>query len=143
MKRIRFLFITTLFVMIGLVTGISPASANSITVESVSYSTDSATANVTKESRAVINGASQVTWEVPNHNWKITATQIKRAPKISTSCTSSNRFTQSKQIWNKTHRAIVVVGHHRHLQMRNFSMLSIHRTVDVIGEGHHHRRECP
>lgn len=109
MKRLRFVFITTLFVMIGLVMGISPASANSITVESVSYSTDSATASVTKESRAVINGASQVTWEVPNHNWKITATQVKRAPKISTSCTSSNRFTQSKQIWNKTHRAIVVV----------------------------------
>ena len=101
--------ITTLFVMIG-VMGIQPASADtSITIESVSYSNDSASANVTKEERALISGATQVTWENPNHNLKVTAAQIKRAPKIKTGCSSSNRYTQSKQIWNKTHRGIVIV----------------------------------
>lgn len=111
MKQRITMLITAIAVMLGLATFMAPAASadTSITVESVSYSNDSASANVTKEERALINGVPQVTWENSNHGVKVTATQVKRAPKITTSCTSSNRLTQSQQIYNKTHGARVVV----------------------------------
>ena len=59
--------------------------------------------------RLTINGAQQLTWENSNHGLTVTAAQIRSAPKIKTSCTESNRRTQSTQIFNKTHGARTVV----------------------------------
>lgn len=79
------------------------------TVTATSYDRASQSATIKNQKRLTINGAEQVTWENPNHGAKVTPTQLKRAPKISTSCTNSNRLTQSQQIYNKTHGARVVI----------------------------------
>jgi hypothetical protein len=73
--------------------GFTPAFATggtSVTVESISYAETSAKAEVKTETRAVIDGATQVSWEVPNHNVRVTKKQLKKAVRIKVNATGSN-----------------------------------------------------
>ena len=107
MKKFAFL-ITALFVMVGLV-GISPASADtSITIESVSYSDAAASANVTKEERALIDGATQLTWWYPNHNIKVSKRSVRNAPHIKVRYTRC--ANQSKSIAKQARGKSIVVA---------------------------------
>lgn len=63
---------------------------DSVTVESVSYAETSAKANVKTEALAVIDGATQLTWEEPNHTVKVTAKQLKKAVRIKVNATGAN-----------------------------------------------------
>lgn len=115
MKKFR-KFVTAIAVTTGLTFGstvLAAPAANAedfnFTVTATSFDRAEQSATIKSQKRLTINGAQQVTWENSNHGVTVTAAQIKSAPKITTSCTSSNRLTQSKQIFNKTHGARVVV----------------------------------
>ncbi|MCB9820110.1 hypothetical protein H6796_02305 [Candidatus Nomurabacteria bacterium] len=102
--------IAALFVAMATITLVAPtASANTNEVKIESSATSTATSEVTSTIRAVINGATQVTWVNPNHSKKVTKKQLRKAPRIRTKCTAANRTTQSKQIFKKTRGARVVV----------------------------------
>lgn len=108
MRRFSFMglvvaLITTLF---GLA-GIAPASAQTISI--TSSATATATSQVDSVVRALVAGATQVTWENPNHTVKVTMAQVRKAPHIVTSCTAANRRTQSQDIYRRTRGASVVV----------------------------------
>ncbi len=86
-------------VIVGLF-GFTPAyaSGDSVTVESISYAETSAKADVKAESLAIVDGAAQLTWEEPNHTIKVTAKQLKKAPRIKVNATGAN---SSKVIYKK------------------------------------------
>ena len=90
----------------GLVLVAPAANANSIEIESTTYTETSANAEVKSETRAVINGATQVTWEEANHKVKITKKQVRKAPKLKVKATGAN---SSKVIAKKAKGAKIVV----------------------------------
>lgn len=85
--------IAALIAITVLFAGLAPANATSgtsVTVESVSYAETAAKAEVKSETRAVIDGATQVSWEVPNHNVTVTKKQLKKAVRIKVDATGAN-----------------------------------------------------
>lgn len=107
MKKLSML-ITAITVMFGGLAFVAPAANadTTIKIESVSFAETSASAKVDAEVRATINGATQVNWEVSNHNVKITMAQVRKAPHIKVNATGAN---SSKVIYKKTNGANVVV----------------------------------
>lgn len=85
------------------------ANANTNEVNIQSSATASASSEVTSIVRALVHGATQVTWVNPNHSTKVSKKRLRKAPRIRTSCTKANRVTQSRQIFKKTRHARVVV----------------------------------
>jgi hypothetical protein len=88
--------------------GFQPAAASddTITVESVSYAKDSTKASASDAVNVLVDGATQVTWEVPNHKVKVTKKKLRKAPRIKVNATGAN---SSKVIYKKTKGAKVVV----------------------------------
>jgi hypothetical protein len=74
-----------------------------------STATSTAHSEASADVWAEVDGAVQVLWENPNHNVRVTLTSVKKAPRLKTSCTSSNRRTQSAQIYKAAKHAKVVV----------------------------------
>ena len=77
------------------------SDGDSVTVESTSYAETSAKADIKAETLAVVDGATQVTWEVPNHNVKVTAKQLKKAAWVKVKATGAN----SSKVVYKTAKA--------------------------------------
>ena len=92
MKKITKIIIALIVMMAGLafMAPAANASGNSVTVESTSYVETSAKADVKSEVRAIVDGATQITWEEPNHNIVITAETLKKAPRIKVNATGAN-----------------------------------------------------
>ena len=104
MRKFLMGLIAALIAIVMNVTGIAPAHAtegDSVTVESTSYAETSAKADVKAETIAVIDGATQVTWEAPNHNVKVTAKQLKKAAWVKVKATGAN----SSKVVYKTAKA--------------------------------------
>lgn len=104
------MLITAIAVMFGGTALVAPAANadTTVTYESVSYSNGAASANVTSEVRALINGATQLTWWYPNHNIKVTKAAVKKAPRIKVKYTRCS--VQSKSIAKQAHGATLVVA---------------------------------
>lgn len=94
-----------MFGLVAVITGMMGFQAaqaedggDSVVVESTSYVETSAKADVKAETLAVVDGATQVTWEVPNHNVKVTAKQLKKAAWVKVNATGAN---SSKVVYKK------------------------------------------
>lgn len=103
---------TVLAVTLGLVTFASvPAQADdgdSITVESVSYSKDTASATASDAVNIKVNGATQLLWWYPNHHVKVTMKAVRKAPRIKVNYAPCSR--QSKSIAKQANGASIVVA---------------------------------
>jgi hypothetical protein len=114
MKNIkRFGFVLTIIGVVLGVIGFVPANAATgdgdfhFTVVSAAYDYDQADLTITNETRATINGATQLTWWFPNHNIKVSMKSVRKAPHIKSRYVPCSR--QSKWIAKKAHGAPVVV----------------------------------
>jgi hypothetical protein len=74
-------------------------------VSSHSVAADEASidANITNETRMVIDGATQVSWEVPDHNVNVSKKQLRKAPKFKIRATGAN---SSKRIFKKAKKVL-------------------------------------
>ena len=69
-----------------------------VTASSVDEASIKDTFTLKNETRAVIDGATQVSWEVSNHNVKVTKKQLRKAVRIKVKATGAN---SSKVIYKK------------------------------------------
>jgi hypothetical protein len=152
MKHIkRFSFVLAIICMFLGMAGLKPASAAEgdfhFTVVTAAYDYDAAQFSLEDHGITKVNGADQVSWEAENATGTISGKRIKAAPRIHTRCTSSNRLTQSQQIWRMTHSTIVIIlpgsclwnrGKHDNIMM-GFPM-NVNTPVILIGDSHHRYR---
>jgi hypothetical protein len=77
-----------------------------LTVVASSFDDISDDVSFHQETRLLINGATQVTWELSNHHIKVSKKEVRKAPRLRiTDCAKGT----SKYIWRKTDHAPVVV----------------------------------
>jgi hypothetical protein len=105
MKRTLMLLVSIL-ASVGIVVGFAPSAFadTNITVKASAHST--ATDSVSNTAQTTVNGATQLLWEMSDHNIKVTMTQVRKAPHIKVS--SCAKGTSAK-IYKRTHKPIVVI----------------------------------
>lgn len=118
------------------------------TLKTHSYDYAAAKFSIENSNVVKVNGADQVSWEAETSTATISPRAIQRAPRLHTTCTSSNRTTQSQQIWRASHHHTVVVvmpgsclwnrGKHDHIMM-GFPW-KVTTPAVLVGDSHHRYR---
>lgn len=112
MKHIVKLIIAIAMMMGGLAFVAPAANATEtdsdfkFTVIAKDLSVGAADFSIENRKRLLVEGATQVSWENPNHNVKVTKKQVRKAPHLKVKATGAN---SSKVIWKKSGRAKIVV----------------------------------
>ncbi len=68
----------------------STGGTTELEISTWSLGAASSNAEITDETRLVIDGATQVSWEVPDHNVTVTSKQLRKAPRIKVNATGAN-----------------------------------------------------
>jgi len=89
-------------------------------------------AHVDSETRAVIDGATQVSWEVPDHHVTVTKKQLKKAPRVRVNATGAN----SSKVIFKTAKAKLFKKYKKSMSHKRAKKLAVkHSGIVVLKKG--------
>lgn len=82
--------IISMFTLAAPAANAADADTTKLEVKTWSVGEASSDAEITNETRLVIDGATQVSWEVPDHNVNVSKKKLKKAPRIKVNATGAN-----------------------------------------------------